>query len=240
MNKDISPTSRHELNTIDFTTLFASNIHEIKNLLFMLISSLDETIDSSKGALQDDAEGRAKLSVLKYNGQRINDKLIQMLSLFSISQKRYQVNIAYHSVGEFLEDRVIEAQPLLNARSISITASCEDGLCWFFDKDIADGIISNAIHNALSYAKSQISIKAYTENGLLVIDVEDDGSGFAQDILDNGGSVQSLNISEGKTGLGLYFSAVSAKLHVNKDRAGFITLRNGNDLKGAVFSLHLP
>jgi len=240
MNNQNKSSSLHELNTIDFTTLFASNIHDIKNLLFILINSLDETIDSCNDCTPEDGKTRSKLSLLKYNGQRINDKLIQMLSLFKIAEDRYQINIAYHSVEEFFEDMVIETKPLLNARSIDITASCEDSLCWFFDKDIISGIIANAIHNALSYAKSQIRINAYSENGFLVIDVEDDGNGFPQEILNSGGSVNSLNTSDGKTGLGLYFSSISAKLHVNKDKAGYIGLKNGGGFQGAVFSLHLP
>ncbi len=230
----------HDLTEIDFTTLFASSIHDIKNLLFMLLNSLDETI-STVSTNDDDAKiTSSKLSLLKYNGQRINDKLIQMLALFSIAQERYQINIAYHSVEDFIEDMVIEAKPLLNARSITITGVVEDGLCWFFDKEIVAGIISNAIHNALNYAKSEIRINAYAKNEYLVIDVEDDGEGFPQHILQNGGTLSAINEANGKTGLGLYFASVSANLHINKKKSGQIELHNGGKLNGAVFTLSLP
>lgn len=234
------PVTHYDLKDIDFATLFASNIHDIKNLLFLLLNSLDDTINNASDGIGHDPKSISSLSSLKYNGQRINDKLIQMLALFSMAQERYQINIAYYSVEEFIEDMVIEAEPLLKARSITISGEVEDGLCWFFDKDIADGIITNAIHNALSHAKSAIKINAYRKEDFLHIDIEDDGNGFPQALLENGGIVRSLNMANGKTGLGLYFSTVSAKMHVNKDKSGYISLNNGGSLNGAVFSLHLP
>ena len=234
------PATNYALKDIDFATLFACNIHDIKNLLFLLLNSLDDTINNASECLGHDPENLSKLSSLKYNGQRINDKLIQMLALFNMAQERYQISIDYHSVEELIEDMVIESEPLLNARSITITGEVEDGLCWFFDKGIADGIISNAIHNALSHAKSAIKINAYSKDDFLHIEIEDDGCGFPQTLLENGGVVRSLDMANGKTGLGLYFSTMSAKMHINKEKSGYISLNNGGSLNGAVFSLHLP
>lgn len=232
-----SASSRH-LQTIDFATLFASNIHDIKNLLFLLLGSLDETIN--KTAENADSKHLSHLSALKYNGQLINDKLIQMLALFSMAQEHYQINLAYYSVEELIEDMVIESKPLLIARSITISGDIEDGLCWFFDQGLVGGIISNAIHNAIGHAKNTIKINAYRKNDMLHITVEDDGNGFPQRLLNNSDAIRTLNITEGKTGLGLYFSSVSAQMHVNKDKSGSILLNNGGDLKGAVFTLQLP
>lgn len=234
------PVANYDLKDLDFTTLFASNIHDIKNLLFQLLSSLDDTISNASESIGHNPKNVSNLSALKFNGQRINDKLIQMLTLFSMSQERYQINIAYYSVDEFIEDMVIESKPLLSARSISISGEVEDGLCWFFDKDITGGIISNAIHNALSYAKSAIKINAYSKDNFLHIEIEDDGEGFPQALLENEGISRSLDRTQGKTGLGLYFSTMSAQMHVNKGNSGCILLKNGGSLNGAVFTLQLP
>lgn len=232
--------THYDLKEIDFATLFASNIHDIKNLLFLLLNSLDNTISNASDSNEHNPQNATNLSSLKLNGQRINDKLIQLLALFSMSQDRYQINIAYHSVEEFIEDMVIESKPLLSARSISISGEVEDGLCWFFDKNIAGGIISNAIHNALSHAKSAIKIHAYSKDDFLHIEIEDDGEGFPQALLENEGLNSGLNRVSGKTGLGLYFSSMSARMHVNKGNTGHISLKNGGSLNGAVFTLLLP
>jgi len=229
-----------ELDAVDFTALFAAQIHDLKNLLFLLLNSLDETLNDCRigAAIGDHAQ--AKLSLLKYNGQLINDKLIQMLSLYRFSHGPCPVNLEYRLVEELADEIVAEARPLLGAKSIAISSRVEPGLCWFFDRDLAAGVINNAIHNALNCAKAEIRLSASAENGYLAIRVEDDGDGFPQEILENGGTAKSLDLSGGKTGLGLYFSSVCARLHTNRDRTGRIELSNGGSLGGAVFMLLLP
>lgn len=229
-----------ELDAIDFTTLFAAQIHDLKNLLFLLLNSLDETLIDSRPRSGINDESQSNLALLKYNGQLINDKLIQMLSLFRFAQGPYTIDIAYRPVEELIEEVAAEAKPLLGARSIAIRSDVETGLCWFFDRDLAAGVLNNAIHNALRCAKSEIRLSARTENGFLAIRVEDDGVGFPQEILENGGSMKNLDLSGGKTGLGLYFSSICARMHTNKGKTGRIELSNGGNLGGAVFTLLLP
>ena len=229
-----------ELDAIDLTALFAAQIHDLKNLLFLLLNSLDETLNNCRTRSGTPDEGLSNLALLKYNGQLINDKLIQMLSLFRFSQEPYAIDIAYRPVAELIEEVVAEARPLLGARSIAVSSDVETGLCWFFDRDLAAGVLNNAIHNALQCANSEIRLSAFTENDFLAIRVEDDGDGFPQEILENGGSMKSLDLSGGKTGLGLYFSSVCARLHTNKDKTGRIELGNGSSLGGAMFTLLLP
>ncbi len=241
-----SPEGKHQMATheepdaIDFTALFAAQIHDLKNLLFLLLNSLDETLNNCRTCSGTNDQDQSNLALLKYNGQLINDKLIQMLSLFRFAQGPYVIDIAYRPVEELIEEVIAEAKPLLGGRSIAISSDVETGLCWFFDRDLAAGVLNNAIHNALQCAKSEIRLSAAEENGFLAIRVEDDGEGFPQEILDNGGSMKSLDLSGGKTGLGLYFSSVCARLHTNKDKTGSIALSNGGNLGGAVFTLLLP
>lgn len=224
---------------IDFATLFASRIHEIKNLLFLLIGSLDETIDEY-GHVKNEATLSSKLSLLKFNGNRINDQLVQLLSLYRMAQGSYPIDVEYHAVNEFMEDMVLETKPLLASRELSLDTTTEDDLCWFFDRGIADSIIANAIHNAMPHAKSAIRLSAVQEGDFLVIRVEDDGPGFPEKLLESNEFLRDSVISQGNTGLGLFFSATMAALHGNKENRGSIKLANGGSFGGAVFSLYLP
>lgn len=226
-----------ELDALDFTALFAAQIHELKNQLFLLLNGLDDTLDRHAGT---DPATQARLAQLKYNGQLINDKLIQMLSLYRFNRNAYPVNLEHRPAAELIEDIVAEAGPLLAAKSIRLTSQADPDLCWFYDRDLAAGVLNNAIHNALNCARSEIRLSADTEDGFLIIRVEDDGDGFPEEILGNGGNVKSLDISGGKTGLGLYFASVCARLHTNKEKTGRIELSNGGSLGGAVFALLLP
>jgi signal transduction histidine kinase len=239
MTREVRPDGHGQLATIDFATLFASRIHEIKNLLFLLIGSLDETIDEY-GHVRDGAALSSKLSLLKFNGNRINDQLVQLLSLYRMAQGSYAVDVDYHAVNEFIEDMTLETRPLMAASNLVLEADTEDDLCWFFDRGIADGIISNAIHNGMRHAKSVIRLSAHKEADWLAIRVEDDGPGFPAKLLESTDYLQDSVISMGKTGLGLYFSATMASLHTNKGNRGSIKLANGGSLGGAVFTLSLP
>lgn len=235
---DSTMDTAQELDAINFSTLFAAQIHDLKNLLFLLLGSIDETVNNCQSG--DIAESSSKLALLKYNGQLINDKLIQMLALFRLSHGPYVMDLAYRPVEELIKEVLAEVQPLLGARAIAISSDIEPELCWFFDRDLATGVLNNAIHNALKCAKTRIQLSARAENGFLAIRVEDDGEGFPPEILANGGSMNALNLSGGKTGLGLYFSSVCARLHTNNDKTGRIELSNGGSLGGAVFTLLLP
>ncbi|MCE5180693.1 MAG: HAMP domain-containing histidine kinase [Betaproteobacteria bacterium] len=239
MSTGDSRDTLQELDALDFTALFASQIHDLKNLLFLLLNDLDNTLDRHAG-VGIDADAQARLALLKYNGQLINDKLIQMLSLYRFNRNAYPVNLEHRPAAELIEDIVAETSPLLAAKSIRLTSQVAPDLCWFYDRDLAAGVLNNAIHNALNCARSEIRLSADTEDGYLIIRVEDDGDGFPEEILGNGGNVRSLDISGGKTGLGLYFSSVCARLHTNKERIGRIELGNGGSLGGAVFALLLP
>ncbi len=231
------PEALRELDELDFTALFAAQIHDLKNLLFLLLSDLDNTLNQRADA---DPGAQTRLALLKYNGQLINDKLIQMLSLYRFNRGAYPINLEYRPAADLIEEIVAEARPLLAARSIAISSQADPELCWFYDRDLAAGVLNNAIHNALDCARAQIRLSATVEDGFLAIRVEDDGPGFPEEILESGGEVKSLDRSGGKTGLGLYFSSVCARLHRNGDKSGRIELGNGGSLGGAVFTLLLP
>ncbi|MDD5329015.1 MAG: HAMP domain-containing sensor histidine kinase [Sulfuricella sp.] len=235
-DREPGPDPARELGAIDFTALFAAQIHDLKNLLFLLLGGL-ETLDQRTGIGPD---GNARLALLKYNGQLINDKLIQMLSLYRFNRGAYPINLEYRPAADLIEEIFAEARPLLAAKSIAISSQVDPALCWFYDRDLAAGVLNNAIHNALNCARSKIRLSAAEEDGFLAIRVEDNGPGFPQEIIEHGGEVKSLDRSGGKTGLGLYFSSVCARLHRNGEKSGRIELTNGGSLGGAMFTLRLP
>lgn len=237
MSKETKAEALRELDQLDFTALFAAQIHDLKNLLFLLLNDLDQTIDQRAAT---DPDMQARLALLKYNGQLINDKLIQMLSLYRFNRGSYPIQLEYRPAADLIEDIAAEANPLLAAKSITLTSSVDPKLCWFYDRDLASGVLNNAIHNALNCARSEIRLSATEEAGTLAIRVEDDGPGFPPEIIEHGGQVKGLDRSGGKTGLGLYFSSVCARLHRNKDKTGGIELGNGGSFGGAVFTLRLP
>lgn len=232
------PTHRGEDADIDFATIFAANIHEIKNLLFLHFNAIE--VASNEAWARDNPAAKTSLSRIKYGSSQIGQRLAHVLALYRIAQGRYELDIDYHDACDVLREIVVETHSLMDDRGIEISIGNCEGLYGFFDREMVRGILVNAVHNSLHYAKGKVLLSAALEDGFLRFRVEDDSQGYPGEVLENGGRRAKLDLCGGGTGLGLYFSATVAALHRNQGKVGFIRLSNGGALKGAVFTLCLP
>ncbi len=106
---------------------------------------------------------------------------------------------------------------------------------WFYDNNLIQMVLENALQNALRFARSEIVISVIAHDQELEICVQDDGEGYPQSVLDDTDSASS--ISHEGTGLGLRLAQRVVGLHENAGRQGKIILSNQN---GARFQLFLP
>ena len=228
----------NEAPELDFTTVLASTVHDMKNSLSMLLGTLDQLKDQCE---QDGCRAQHKLLQMQYEGRRVNGNLIQLLALYRIQNTQYFANITENDVSEFLEENMFEHQDLLAPRGIKLALSCPEDLVWFFDRELVAGVINNVVNNAQKYTKDQMKLSASITNGLLAIHVEDNGSGYPAQMLHSGsGNPTALSFETGSTGLGLYFASVVAQLHKNKDKAGYIVTSNDGIDGGGRFTIYLP
>lgn len=223
---------------LDFAALFATNSHEIKNQLFLLLSAVEEV--GQEPWASEFPSARRALERLRQGGNQISQRLARLLSLYRIAQGHYQLDIAYHDVTDLLGEVLLEIQPLLGAGDVEMVVESTDDVYGFFDRELVRGIMLNAVHNSLNAAARKVSLSAAMEEGYLCIKVADDGPGFPPQVLETGMSQATWNMGGGSTGLGLHFSAVTAALHRNQGKSGFIRLSNEGALGGALFSLCLP
>ncbi|ARU31561.1 hypothetical protein CAP31_07575 [Sulfuriferula sp. AH1] len=216
------------VSAIDLKMLFALNIHEIKNLMALLMLRLDaiksENIDVSDSRLLC---------------HRVNDCMEQMLMLFNLQAERLIPNIEAHSPADFIEEFVQNAAVLAGNR-IAIEMDIENAPpYWFFDRDLIEMAMLNAVHNALRYADKGIVIRANLADNALLLTVEDDGHGFPQAILNNPIGTLSNQHTDGM-GLGLFLAEIIARAHINKARRGGLLLHNKGKNQGGIFTLQLP
>ena len=87
--------------------------------------------------------------------------------------------------SDILEDVSIQHESLLNARGIEIEIDCDTALFWALDRNLIAGVLDNVINNCFRYTKEKITISSFTENGYLVIRIEDDGTGYPPFMLFN-------------------------------------------------------
>ena len=222
---------------LDFSGVLASTIHDMKNSLGMVLNSLDEIVDPEAGKCRCTPE---KVAQIQYEARRVNDNLIQLLTLYKVEKKQYIENITELPVADFLEECYLANKPLMEYRQIPLETECDDDLIWFFDRDLLIGVIDNVINNAMRYTRNRIKLAASEEDGWLHIRIEDDGPGFPPHMLQAVDRETDLDFRKGHTGLGLYFCSQVAALHVNQGREGYIALSNDGELGGGRISIYLP
>ena len=224
--------------TINFTTLLASTVHDMKNSLAVILNTIDELSEQQS---PDPQQTQLRLKQLRHEGKRLNNEFIQMLSLYRIENGQYFANIDDASLYELLEEAWLENRDTLAVRNIELSFECDSDLMWFCDRALLIGTLNTIINNAYKFARSHIRLSAAINNHMLIINVDDDGPGYPQELLIADSSQQKqIDFHSGSTGLGLYFASVIARLHHNRERHGHIALSNEGINGGGRFSLYLP
>lgn len=231
---DDEPT---EENTIDFSMLLASSVHDIKNSLSMLLSSLDEVIDITT---EERPEQKKSYSILRGEASRINNALIYLLGLYRLQNDQLFLNLEEIFVADFLEEQVESQKLLFDVNDINITIDCNDNLTGYFDENLIAGVINNILVNCAKYTKDAITLSAQQKEDYLIISITDNGGGYPQQIIEHiSNDNRSIDFNSGSTNLGLFFSQQIASIHHCKGRNGSIELSN-SEQGGGCFTLKLP
>ena len=217
---------------LDLNALAASSIHEVKNLLGQLTLSLEEIAQAQCPGTEQ------KIASARFACSRVVDRLTEMLILYKLDGGYLKPSIAAHSPTDFLEDVMLAAQNLTAGRvAIRIEPAANAPAFWFFDRDLTESALMNALHNALLHARSRITLGAAQDGDFLLFRIGDDGPGYPADVLH--ATLDAPRDSRQGSGLGLFFASSVAQAHRNKERHGKVLLENAAT-GGAVFNFYLP
>ena len=234
----VNKTAPAKTEALDFSTVIASSVHDMKNSLSMLLCTLDDITTECDPATCPVTE---KFLQVQYEGQRVNNHLIQLLAIYKMGNAQCGANITEQYVDDFLEECALQYEALLTPKGIAIETDCEAGLVGYFDRELVSGVVNNVINNAYRYSKDRIRLSGRREDGYVVIAVEDNGGGYPPAMLcDYSQGTSGVSFSSGSTGLGLYFSSLVASSHKNRDLTGYIRCSNDGMDGGGCFSIHLP
>lgn len=221
-------------NKLDFSTILASSVHDMKNSIGMMLFSIDEMLAS-------EPENEERLGQLHYDVLRVNNYLIQLMVLYKMDMQAYMLNVTDYEIHDFLLEQVARNQSIIASKGIEAVVDADDELVGYFDSSLVGGLINNIVTNAVRYTDKQLKLSAFEEDGYVVIRIEDDGRGYPADMLGDVNRFEwGVDFVSGSTGFGLYFSAQVAQAHENNGKRGFVKLENGGALGGGVFSLYLP
>ncbi|MBT9568114.1 MAG: HAMP domain-containing histidine kinase [Thiobacillus sp.] len=216
--------------TLDARDFYAALIHELKNDLGLLSMTID-SIPATGDAGHDRPVDLARLHC-----QHVVDRLQQTLLIYKASQKQFHPRIDAYSPHELMQAITARAQSLSHGRfSIELTVDPATPAIWFFDRDLIEMALINAVQNSLTYANAAIRLGLGMRDGYLALCVQDDSAGYPDHVLASVAANEPYRATG--TGLGLQFSRLIAQSHDNQGRSG--TLRLHND-SGAVFCLLIP
>jgi signal transduction histidine kinase len=238
MNNENSHAGKVQANTLDFSFVLASSVHDMKNSLGMLLNSLE--VMAQEAPPQNEAQ-KKYFSTLSYEASRINSELVQLLGLYRMQHEQFIVQVDEHVVSDVIEDQLARNDMLFQTRNVHVDVACDPDLRWYFDCDLIGGIINNILVNCVRYSRARMEIRARIVGGMLCLAIADDGRGYPQAMLDapqveNAG----VSFSTGSTNLGLLFAHRVTALHQEHGRQGYIHLANDGPLGGGVLSLYLP
>ncbi|MBT0587164.1 sensor histidine kinase [Alteromonas oceanisediminis] len=223
---------------IDFSLVLAAAVHDMKNSLSLLMQSL-ETLETNID--EHNSTARQQLSDVHYEAARLNTGLVQMLSLYRSELSELPLNIDEHFIEDVFTELAGANAIYIRQRNVTLNLHYENDISGFFDKDLIFLLLNDVLINAMRYGNQTIDLSASMVDNQLVITIEDDGQGYPQRMLEQSTTgLADFNVSQGRTGLGLFFARLIAKAHSNHDQHGKIELSNGGKYGGSVFKVKLP
>lgn len=223
---------------IDFSTVLASAVHDMKNSLCLLLQTIEDLNDEVS---PDNQNALEHLASAHYEASRLNTGLVQLLSLYRAEIENLPLNVDECYLEDLIEELIFSNESYINHKQMELEVEQEDNLVWYLDGDLVNLLLNDVLINAMRYSKKKILLKTFELNGYLHFQVEDDGPGYPSSMLQATTiSMQNFDISQGRTGLGLFFARLIAEAHTQGERKGSISLSNGGSLGGSVFTLKLP
>lgn len=222
--------------SIDFSTLLAVSVHDMKNSLGLLVQQLEDV--SSKVA---NTEAQRELAHMHYEAQRINTNLVQLLALYR-QQDNLQIESEQTYLDELLEELVMNNRFYSKSRAIDVIIEVTDDIFFFGDRGLITQVLNDVFINAMRYTADKLIINAkrVADRGCSIT-IEDNGPGYPDSLLVlNDLQPRYLDMEGSRTGLGLYFARLIAEAHEYKGQQGYIKLENSSSLGGSRFTLFLP
>lgn len=227
-----------EVPEVSFSFVLASSVHDMKNSLGMLLNTLTDVMAQYPPQNADHAKSYA---ILEYEAARISSELVQLLSLYRLDHDNIRAHIDEHIVADVLSEQIARNYGLLQTRMLELILECDESLLGYFDSDLVGGVINNIIVNCARYSRKKLIVRAQQTADGLCIEVEDDGAGYPEDMLNASTFAETrISFADGRPHLGLLFANKVALMHKNKSRHGSIRLTNDSTLGGGCFRLFLP
>lgn len=228
---------------MNISTFVAAAAHDMKNSVSVIAAYLEDALAQlAQSEAAQPSQAAASTYQALYETQRVNGNLVQLMAIFKLDEGMYPFEPVEVALDEFAQELLERVRPLAQLKGLVLRCDADSGLPgWYFDHDLINSVVVQSLFNAVRYARSTVQLSMQARDGLLEIEIADDGPGFPAFMLEQGfPSRQGIDARTGSTGLGLYFSRLAANLHHRGDVTGSTRLANGGELGGGRFVISLP
>ena len=207
-------------------TFFQNASHELKTPL-MAIQGYAEGIQAGVMDTGSAAE------VILAESDRMTELVDELLDISKIDMGRQPLTLSEMDVRELLYDSMRAVEPIAAGGGITITPDFpETPVMVSCDDTRLRRAVTNILSNGVRYARSQLRLTCRTDKRHVMIQIQDDGDGIAEEDLPHIFDRFYMGKS-GKSGIGLALTREIIHLH-----KGTIRARNGDT--GAVFEISIP
>jgi two-component system sensor histidine kinase KdpD len=220
------------------SALLTSISHDLKTPLAAIMGAAG-TLKEFAPALPE--KDRAELlSTVVSESERLNRFIANLLDMTRIESGAMEPNYALHYVGDVVGSALNRAQKITAEHKIETDIPADLPMLKL-DPVLFEQALFNLLDNAAKYASpgSTIRLQAWVDNGLLILQVMDEGSGIPPDdlerIFDTFYRVRKRDQVRAGTGLGLSISRGFIEA-----MGGTIAAANRTDRPGAIFTIRMP
>ena len=206
-------------------TFFQNASHELKTPL-MAIQGYAEGIQA--GVM--DAGGAAE--VILEESDRMTELVEELLDISKIDMGRQLLAFSEMDIRELLYDSIRAVEPAAAGGIAIVPDFPEEPVMVSCDDTRLRRAVTNILSNGVRYARSQLRLTCWPDKRNVIIRIQDDGDGIAEEDLPHIFDRFYMGKS-GKSGIGLALTKEIIHLH-----KGTIRARNGDT--GAVFEITLP
>lgn len=220
--------------------LVANVSHELKTPITAIKGFVEVLRD---GELKDGKKAERFLEIIYKHTERLNAIVEDLLTLSRLERSgiNRELKLEDHKVKTVL--KAVEDDYLFKAKEkhIDIYIDCKDDLHASMDIKLLEQALGNLLDNAIKYSdkKSRVELRAFSENGSVVMEVEDEGAGISKEHLPRlferfYRAEKSRSRDEGGTGLGL-----SIVKHIVQVHGGTVDVESELG-KGSIFRIKIP
>jgi two-component system, OmpR family, phosphate regulon sensor histidine kinase PhoR len=220
---------------------FVANVsHELRTPITSIKGFVETLLD---GAIREPESAEKFLAIIARQADRMNAIIGDLLLLSRLEQEGNAATLQASdaSMCGIVESAVQLCRPKAEARQISITVRCEEGLRARVNAALLEQAVANIVDNAVKYSEAGkvVRVEAMRQGNKAAIQVQDEGCGIEAEHLSriferfyrvDKGRSRDL----GGTGLGL-----AIVKHIVQAHGGSVTVQSLPG-KGSTFTLSIP